>query len=71
MFRSRVCKHEGNENVLLPKRTFLKNHIDGIAAIDLFVLPTITFQILYCLIILRHTRSLAGRGVPVNSGGRQ
>jgi hypothetical protein len=52
-------------------RTFLKNHIDGIAAIDLFVLPTITFQILYCLIILRHTRSLAGRGVPVNSGGRQ
>src|SRR6266404_3734390 len=28
-------------------RTFLKNHIDGIATIDLFVLPTITFQILY------------------------
>ncbi len=27
-------------------RTFLKKHIDGIAAIDLFVLPTITFQIL-------------------------
>jgi hypothetical protein len=53
------------------RRTFLKNHIDGIAAIDLFVLPTITFQVLYCLIILRHTRSLAGRGVPVNSGGRQ
>jgi hypothetical protein len=25
------------------RRTFLKNHIDGIAAIDLFVLPTITF----------------------------
>jgi hypothetical protein len=37
-------------------RTFLKNHIDGIATIDLFVLPTITFQILYCLIILRHGR---------------
>ena len=37
-------------------RTFLKKHIDGIAAIDLFVLPTITFQILYCLIILRHGR---------------
>ena len=29
-------------------RTFLTNHADGIAAIDLFVLPTITFQLLYC-----------------------
>ncbi|HEY8652805.1 MAG TPA: hypothetical protein VIL87_06870, partial [Dermatophilaceae bacterium] len=28
-------------------RTFLSNHVDGIAAIDLFVLPTIAFQILY------------------------
>src|ERR1700722_253997 len=28
-------------------RTFLSNHADGIAAIDLFVLPTIAFQILY------------------------
>jgi len=36
--------------------------IDGIAAIDLFVLPTITFQILYCLIILRHTRSIVRYG---------
>jgi hypothetical protein len=25
-------------------RTFLTNHVDGIAAIDLFVLPTITFH---------------------------
>jgi hypothetical protein len=30
-------------------RTFLTNHADGIAAIDLFVLPTITFRLLYCL----------------------
>jgi hypothetical protein len=35
-------------------RTFLSNHVDGIAAIDLFVLPTIAFQILYCLVIVRH-----------------
>ena len=35
-------------------RTFLSNHVDGIAAIDLFALPTIGFQILYCLIIVRH-----------------
>jgi hypothetical protein len=39
-------------------RTFLTNHIDGIVAIDLFVLPTITFRLLYCLVILRHGRRL-------------
>ena len=36
----------------------LTNHVDGIAAIDLFVLPTITFRLLYCLVILRHGRRL-------------
>jgi len=35
-------------------RTFLTNHASGIAAVDLFVLPTIAFQILYCLVVLRH-----------------
>ena len=39
-------------------RTFLTNHVDGIVAIDLFVLPTITFRLLYCLVILRHGRRL-------------
>src|SRR5215510_12740923 len=39
-------------------RTILTNHVDGIAAIDLFVLPTITFRLLYCLVILRHGRRL-------------
>ena len=37
-------------------RTFLNSHVDGIAAGDLFVLPTITFQVLYCLVVLRHGR---------------
>src|SRR5437867_6475848 len=37
-------------------RTFLSNHADGIVAIDLFILPTVAFQILYCLVILRHGR---------------
>jgi transposase InsO family protein len=37
-------------------RTFLTNHANGIAAVDLFVLPTIAFQILYCLVVLRHGR---------------
>src|SRR5205807_1758026 len=39
-------------------RTFLTNHVDGIVAIDLFVLPTITFLLLYCLVTLRHGRRL-------------
>jgi hypothetical protein len=37
-------------------RTFLRNHADGIASIDLFVVPTITFKLLFGLIILRHNR---------------
>jgi hypothetical protein len=32
---------------------FLTTTADGIAAVDLFVLPTIAFQILYCLVIVR------------------
>src|SRR3990172_3862091 len=39
-------------------RTFLSNHADGIAAVDLFVLPTIAFQMLYCLVIIRNGRRL-------------
>ena len=37
-------------------RTFLLNHVDGIASIDLFVVPTISFKLLYGLLILRHDR---------------
>ena len=37
-------------------RTFLRNHADGIAAADLFVVPTIGFKLLYCLVILSHGR---------------
>lgn len=36
--------------------TFLRNHADGIAAIDLFVIPTIGFRILFGLVILDHDR---------------
>ena len=39
-------------------RTFLSNNTDGIAAVDLFVLPTIAFEILYCLVVIRHGRRL-------------
>jgi transposase InsO family protein len=37
-------------------KTFLRNHADGIAAMDLFVVPTISFRLLYGLLILRHDR---------------
>jgi transposase InsO family protein len=37
-------------------RTFLRNHADGIAAIDLLVVPTIGFRLLYCLVIMGHGR---------------
>jgi transposase InsO family protein len=37
-------------------RTFLSNHADGIASIDLFVVPTISFRVLYGLIVIRHDR---------------
>ena len=36
--------------------TFLRNHADGIAAMDLFVVPTISFRLLYGLLVLRHER---------------
>ena len=37
-------------------KTFLNNHADGIAAMDLFVVPTISFRLLYGLLIMGHCR---------------
>ena len=37
-------------------KTFLRNHADGIASMDLFVVPTISFRLLYGLLILHHSR---------------
>ena len=37
-------------------KTFLRNHADGIASMDLFVVPTISFQLLYGFLILQHRR---------------
>jgi hypothetical protein len=36
--------------------TFLCNHMEGIASIDLFVVPTIAFQQLFALLVLGHKR---------------
>src|SRR6516225_1991064 len=37
-------------------RTFLHNHADGIASMDLFVVPTVSFRLLYGILILQHAR---------------
>ena len=37
-------------------RTFLRNHADGIAAMDMFVVPTISFRLLYGLLIVGQGR---------------
>jgi transposase InsO family protein len=37
-------------------KTFLRNHADGIASMDMFVVPTISFRLLYGFLILRHSR---------------
>jgi putative transposase len=37
-------------------RTFLENHVKEIAAIDFFTVPTATFRVLFCFLVLRHER---------------
>src|ERR1700716_2157660 len=37
-------------------RTFLRNHAPDIAAMDLFVVPTIGFDLLYAFVVVRHGR---------------
>jgi putative transposase len=35
---------------------FLRNHREGIAAMDFFTVPTITFGVLYCFFVINHDR---------------
>ena len=37
-------------------RTFLRNHVGSLASIDFFVVPTVTFRLLYAFVVLRHDR---------------
>ena len=37
-------------------RTFLTNHVGELTSIDFFVVPTMTFRLVYVLVILRHAR---------------
>jgi transposase InsO family protein len=48
-------------------KTFLRNHAAGIASIDLFIVLTISFRLLYGLVILQHgRRRLARIGISSN-----
>jgi hypothetical protein len=37
-------------------KTLLRNHADGITAMHLFVVPTVSFGLLYGLLIMKHSR---------------
>src|SRR6516162_8342981 len=37
-------------------KTFVRNHMEGIASIDLFVVPTIAFQQLFAFLVVGHER---------------
>jgi transposase InsO family protein len=41
--------------------TFLRNHRDGIAAMDFFSVPTVTFRVLQVLVVIRHGRRVVAR----------
>ena len=38
------------------RRTFLRNHLRSTAACDFFVVPTATFRLIFCFVILSHDR---------------
>jgi putative transposase len=39
-------------------KVFLKNHIQDLVAMDFFVVPTVTYKVLFVLVILAHERRL-------------
>jgi hypothetical protein len=46
----------GQDRPLQTWKTFLRNHMEGIASIDLFVFPTIAFEQLFAFLVLGHER---------------
>jgi hypothetical protein len=50
------CTNRNRKLPSQPWRTFLENHAGDIAVIDFPVVATVRFQLLYCLIVLRHDR---------------
>ena len=48
-------------------KTFLENHVDCLASIDFFTVPTATFRVLYCFVVLCHKqRRIAHVNVTAN-----
>jgi hypothetical protein len=39
-------------------KSFLRNHAGQIAAIDFFTVPTVTFNVLYCFVLLHNRRQV-------------
>ena len=39
--------------------TFLRNHLDSVAAVDFFTVPTVTFGVLYVFVVMLHDRRRA------------
>jgi hypothetical protein len=67
--QSTVAKYMGRSGSPTSQgwKTFLRNHAAGIASIDLFVVRTISFKLLYGLVILGHLRRRLVRiGVTTN-----
>jgi len=58
--QSTVAKYMGRRRLPPSRgwRTFLRNHAPDIAAVDLFVVPTVGFKLLYALVVLRLERRL-------------
>jgi hypothetical protein len=55
---STVAKYrvKGNKPPSQTWKSFLKNHVGQIAAIDFFIVPPATFRTLYCFVVLLHDR---------------
>jgi transposase InsO family protein len=58
-----VAKSTGEKYRVRPKKplsptwkTFLKNHMQDLVALDCFTVPTVTFRVLFVLVILGHER---------------
>jgi hypothetical protein len=56
--RSTVAKYmaKGRHPPSQSRKTFLRNHADGLASADFFVVPTIGFKLLFGFIVLGHGR---------------
>jgi putative transposase len=53
---SKYMRHRTSSRPSPTWRSFLEAHLKEIAAIDFFVVPTLTFRLLFAFIVLRHDR---------------